>query len=186
MYKCIKCGVESDRHPTILLCKKCYQDDYNKRYYERNKNKIKNNTKKYYSENLESERERRKILREKREFDSKRTKVLLRDDYKCSVCGEKKESSKLTVHHKDRNGRGVTDKNNDLSNLITLCRSCHAKEHYKDLKSALKDKYKDKWSIKYDKCIECGTTERKHKAKGYCINCHARYLRNKKKEEDIV
>lgn len=40
---------------------------------------------------------------------------------KCEVCGSKKN---LCVHHKDLNRH-----NNKESNLITLCRSCHTKEH---------------------------------------------------------
>ena len=35
----------------------------------------------------------------------------------------------------------------------------------------------DKWAMKYDKCIKCGTTKRKHMAKGRCINCYAKYIR---------
>ena len=32
---------------------------------------------------------------------------------------------------------------------------------------------KGKWAMKYNKCIICGTIERKHIAKGKCINCYA-------------
>ena len=39
----------------------------------------------------------------------------------CFKCGSKKN---LCVHHKDKNR-----KNNDLFNLMMLCRSCHTKEH---------------------------------------------------------
>lgn len=31
------------------------------------------------------------------------------------------------------------------------------------------------WAKNYDKCIECGTTERKHKAKGLCARCYEKY-----------
>jgi len=30
----------------------------------------------------------------------------------------------------------------------------------------------NRWSMKYDKCIECGTTEKKHVGRGLCIKCH--------------
>jgi len=30
------------------------------------------------------------------------------------------------------------------------------------------------WSKKYNKCLECKTTKRKHKAKGLCKNCYNR------------
>lgn len=54
----------------------------------------------------------------------------------CSVCGCKKVYSpngrhNLITHHKDENIR-----NNDLSNLQKMCRSCHMKHHYKDIKKA--------------------------------------------------
>lgn len=183
MILCKICGQSAERYPSLKLCKKCYQNDYNKKYYQKNKDKIKERTSKYYIDNIEKERIKRKINREKMHFDSKRKQVLRRDDYTCIRCNSRKEGNdtkNLIVHHKDRLGRGSEVKNNDLQNLITLCRSCHAKEHSKDLKLALKEKYKNKWAMKYDCCIECGTTERKHHGKGLCVNCHARYLKRKR------
>jgi len=44
-----------------------------------------------------------------------------RDNYKCQVCLYREY---LVVHHKDYNKN-----NNELNNLITLCRSCHMKIH---------------------------------------------------------
>jgi uncharacterized protein with FMN-binding domain len=41
---------------------------------------------------------------------------------KCQICGN--EKVKLLVHHKDKNR-----KNNVLSNLMIVCRSCHNKIH---------------------------------------------------------
>ena len=35
-----------------------------------------------------------------------------------------------------------------------------------------KEKLNGRWSLKYDKCQQCGTTERKHAAKGLCVNCY--------------
>lgn len=54
--------------------------------------------------------------------------ALKRDSYICQDC--KKEKLNLIVHHIDesrKNGRSVM--NNDLSNLVTLCRNCHGKRH---------------------------------------------------------
>jgi hypothetical protein len=46
-----------------------------------------------------------------------------RDNYVCHICGKHQEGKrKFTVHHIDYN-----KKNNDSSNLVTLCISCHAK-----------------------------------------------------------
>lgn len=42
---------------------------------------------------------------------------------KCSICGK---IGKLDIHHKDGDYQ-----NNNLTNLIYLCRSCHMKQHRK-------------------------------------------------------
>lgn len=47
-------------------------------------------------------------------------KIRLRDGYRCQLCGV--AHSKLSVHHIDYNKQ-----NNELANLIALCRSCHSK-----------------------------------------------------------
>jgi len=39
-----------------------------------------------------------------------------------------------------------------------------------------------KWSFKYDKCVECDTTERRHKALGFCTLCYYRQRRGKNRE----
>ena len=51
------------------------------------------------------------------------------DNYKCSQCGS---TSDLQVHHKDCIPRNVSN-NHSVSNLITLCRSCHRQLHSKKL-----------------------------------------------------
>lgn len=51
--------------------------------------------------------------------------------------------------------------------------------------------YKEKWSLKYDKCKLCGSVKNRHKGNGYCIKCFfktkkskdrykAYYLKNRK------
>lgn len=60
----------------------------------------------------------------KRLWGDVRQKVLERDNYCCQVCGRTKN---LVVHHKDDCGNhNSANPNNDPSNLITLCRNCHA------------------------------------------------------------
>lgn len=63
-------------------------------------------------------------------FGGNKKKAMARDGWACQHCGSKKD---IHVHHIDGNGAGVCkeDKNNDLSNLLTLCRSCHTKEHHR-------------------------------------------------------
>ena len=52
-----------------------------------------------------------------------RTRLLVfkRDGVQCQACGV---SEPLIIHHIDGN-----DKNNELGNLTTLCRSCHRRTH---------------------------------------------------------
>ncbi len=52
--------------------------------------------------------------------------TLKRDNYKCQKCNCIND---LFVHHKDKN-----NKNNKLENLVTLCRTCHAREHWSKMK----------------------------------------------------
>lgn len=56
-----------------------------------------------------------------------RKEALARDGHACVKC---KSTSNLVVHHIDESRRlGIEYMNNDLSNLETLCRVCHAEVH---------------------------------------------------------
>lgn len=74
-------------------------------------------------------------------FGGNREKVLQRDGYMCVKCSMsyalhlKKYGRGLTVDHIDGMGCNTKKKNNDLSNLQTLCLPCHGR----------KDVYKRKW-----------------------------------------
>jgi predicted nucleic acid-binding Zn ribbon protein len=57
-----------------------------------------------------------------RHFGGVREYVVGRDNHKCQKCGSELQ---LVVHHRDWDRT-----HNDPSNLITLCRSCHKKEHF--------------------------------------------------------
>lgn len=54
-------------------------------------------------------------------------------DRKCKECGSEYD---LTIHHIDGNGRHNQEKglpmNNDINNLIVLCRKCHGSIHGKE------------------------------------------------------
>ena len=52
-------------------------------------------------------------------------KVRERDNHLCMECGERQNSYKFPIHHIDYNKR-----NNEMSNLVTLCRSCHGQTNY--------------------------------------------------------
>lgn len=111
-------------------CKKCYYYSY--RNNQTNKVKAKQNKHDWYVANVQGT-DRQRLAREEAHFDGNRELVLERDDYKCTECGS---TNKLIVHHKDGNGRGSKIKNNELDNLVTLCRSCHVNVHRKELLEA--------------------------------------------------
>jgi len=60
---------------------------------------------------------------ELQEYLEIRSKILLRDHFRCQECGYFKH---LEVHHIIPRSKGGSD---DLTNLVTLCQRCHAKKH---------------------------------------------------------
>ena len=80
-------------------------------------------------------------------FSGNREKAIKRDEEQCKICGINREEHKekykedLNVHHIDGNGKNQSkeNKNNKLDNLITLCKSCHRKEHKNDIKNNSKN-----------------------------------------------
>lgn len=58
-------------------------------------------------------------------FSGNKYKVLERDNNECQICGSKKN---LIIHHKDCSGQS-DNPNNDIDNLVTLCRKCHMNIH---------------------------------------------------------
>ena len=75
----------------------------------------------------EIKRERDRNYKDRIRFGGNKYKVLERDGYKCVQCGKDNPRS-LIIHHKDHSGSS-DNPNNDMDNLITLCRSCHMRYH---------------------------------------------------------
>jgi 5-methylcytosine-specific restriction endonuclease McrA len=153
--QCQACGTNSIPCEAKGLCRYCYH----KRYAEEHRQELQKYKRRWYQENITPEMQR--IQREERYFSGNRQKVLRRDRYRCIQCGESR-IGKLTVHHRDKQGRNVEQSNNRLSNLETLCRSCHAKLHHTT----------GRWARHFDACISCGKTEKRHNAFGYCTQCY--------------
>lgn len=118
-------------------------------YYIKNKDKVAKYHKIHNLKNkVKIEARRKKYIKDNRDwylflmrtrcnrllFGGNKYKVLERDKNKCKKCGlTNKEhlglyGASIHVHHKDMNR-----KNNSMDNLITVCVSCHAKEHCKIL-----------------------------------------------------
>jgi hypothetical protein len=94
------------------LRRKDYINKKNKEWYEKKKKELG-----YYPF---------KIFEEQKRFGGNRVKALERDNFKCQKCGS---TRLICVHHIDGTGRGSKIHNNDLDNLVTLCRNCHIKIH---------------------------------------------------------
>lgn len=60
-------------------------------------------------------------------WEKLREEIRERDSHTCQKCGGKQKREKLIVHHIDGN-----KKNNEPSNLICYCRSCHGKVEWRD------------------------------------------------------
>lgn len=132
-YEAIRC--------TQKYCSNCV-DEYRKEanrikarlWYGKNKNRVKNNLKKWRTKNPDIVKKQLAMQANKNRFGGNRLIALERDNYTCQLCGSEE---KLIVHHIDETGRGSEIHNNELNNLITLCRYCHIRIH----KPALRDKY---------------------------------------------
>jgi len=99
-----------------------------KERYERNKTQWLLLSKLYQAEHPEATRRNKRKNKDKIRFDGNRQSILERDRFVCRLCGE---NSQLIIHHIDgtTNRKEEKNANNDPTNLITLCRSCHLKVH---------------------------------------------------------
>lgn len=53
---------------------------------------------------------------------------------------------------------------NDRANLVPCCRACNSSKYRQDRPG--------RWSRQHDCCQGCGTTERRHSARGLCGRCY--------------
>ncbi len=151
--------------------------DYDRKYYRKNFEKLIEKSRAYYQSHkekckLQHEEWRQKNLekskRKNREYSKKHTvenkahyskahnnkyfngnrlKALKKDNNICQICKSKKS---LIVHHRDEDNN-IENRNNNLDNLVTLCRSCHFTIHH--LSGILRKINKIK-KISYEEIIE--------------------------------
>lgn len=115
-------------------------DNQNKEYRLKNIEKVKLKRKERYHANAEEFKEKSRQWRLKnherylnklninhdlKRYGGNKEKVLERDSYKCTKCGNIND---LIIHHIDESGQTETP-NNSMDNLTTLCRPCHLKLH---------------------------------------------------------
>lgn len=56
--------------------------------------------------------------------------ALYRDNFSCTNCQKNCDEAILVVHHIDESRKlGIKNMNNNLDNLLTLCKKCHALIH---------------------------------------------------------
>ena len=165
--QCVQCGKKDAPHFGKGLCRRCYMTAYEAKNSEHIK-KLQHCWWLRQGGRAFSSVQSNKIL-----FGGMREVILERDGRKCTKCGSTKL---LLVHHKDRQGSPVKVKNNDESNLVTLCRKCHINEHRAEVLAARIAKQSKWWSHfhKLMACKICGRSDRKHDSKGECVNCAAR------------
>lgn len=153
--ECVQCHSTKYKYMAKGLCQSCYLREY--RNDPKNKDRIKAQKDNWYRK--KDRRLEKKLHREQVYFNGQREAALTRDNFRCCICSG---IDQLVVHHKDYQGRNSKTPNNDLNNLITLCRACHAREHGTN-------KY---WARHWKQCRLCNTTKHKHQAKGYCTRCY--------------
>jgi len=130
---CRACRTTIIPHSAHGYCKKCYTKTDGFKEIQiasrlRNIDKIKSYTKEYAKEyNKRPEvKERVKNRADIRAYGGNREKALLRDGYKCGNCGITREENRAK-YGRDLNVVHVNgSKNNDLDNLMTMCKDCHA------------------------------------------------------------
>jgi hypothetical protein len=155
------------------------QREYNRRYYRENAERIKANVRARYAakQNDPSFKAVQKAEREERHFGLPREVIFRKTDGACYYCGKPAE----VVHHLDDDGRNHEaiglDPGRDPSRLVPACRACHMIIHRHKLQLGQKTRARGFWSRNFERCIECGTTDRKHYGHGLCVNCAARARR---------
>jgi len=98
-----------------------------KERYQNNKRHIFETCRLWQMRNAEKVRAYKLKNKDTTRFSGNRELVLERDEHQCQVCGSE---SQLLLHHIDgTENRKKMNANNEVDNLLTLCRSCHLKLH---------------------------------------------------------
>lgn len=176
--RCGGCRTTTRKYMARGLCSRCYLQQYQASHAER----IATYKRRWREKHMERLLVEAKTHREMLHFDGMREKALKRAGYACEQC---RSSEKLTVHHRDGNGRGSATPNNSLKNLQVLCRACHLAVHRDEIMRIRNASQRPqllkcgRWSLKHDCCVKCGTTCSKHASKGVCMRCNVAQYRTR-------
>lgn len=130
--KCRICSTTSIKHRCLGYCRVCYlKSDLLKEISEssrlRNKEKWRARQREYakeYSRRPEVVA-KRNIQHDLKNYNGNRKKAMRRDKYKCRLCGITKEESQVKYHRDLYVVHIESTNNNNLENLVTLCKKCH-------------------------------------------------------------
>lgn len=125
--KCMVCSIQFQANaytPYQLYCSpKCLNRAMSKKAVESGRKKEQYH--KHKNEYAELKSKTDLSYKDEIRFSGNKKHVLERDGHQCTKCAETKG---LIVHHIDHSGSSEKP-NNDMSNLTTLCRSCHMRHH---------------------------------------------------------
>ncbi len=149
--QCRTCGTTNIKHSAHGYCEKCYyktdifkeiQKASRLRNFDKWKVHQKEYAKAYHKRQYVIEKDRKKL--DLINFGGNREKALERDGYKCRLCGISKEENN-SKYGKDFYVNHINGKdNNNLDNLITLCKGCHNKISIQIMQEAFRNKVKTK------------------------------------------
>lgn len=130
---CRNCGTSSTKHQSHGYCRKCFyktklfkeiQRSSRLRNGETWKKRISDYLKEYYKRPEVVARLKKRT--DLRYHGGNREKALMRDSYRCTVCGiDQKES--MQKYKRDLYVDHINGKSNDLADLVTRCKGCHAR-----------------------------------------------------------
>lgn len=129
------------KYRLLRKCSHCYMKEWrkrNKKYLEAHRDEANRRAKIFYSKNkdliLKQRRDEYRVnplVRAKKKesgfrgkYSGNGIKALELAGWECSICGYNRMREVLQIHHRDGNRS-----NNQLSNLVVLCPTCHAETH---------------------------------------------------------
>ena len=131
----------------------------------------------YYKESFfTNTQEPYSFLLKRREWETKRMKILARDNYTCQCCGKQGGAETLLqVHHKHYI-HGLDPWEYKDSELITLCEKCHSSYHEHNEVPVYSLEGGNLVEVHYTPCSRCGGAgwfpQYKHVQGGVCFRCH--------------
>jgi len=158
------------------------QKEYNRRYYQRHKDRIKKaaNDRHHRLKNDPNYRASRQLSRDLQHFGVPRSVIMRKTDSRCFYCGKPASD----VHHTNDDGRTLERQGKQPSHdhrmMVPVCKACHLDLNRANMRLCMKTRANGYWSKTHECCVECGTTDRKHHGHGLCINCAARARRRNK------